>query len=262
MRIFPLACLLVYSITLLTQSTLSAQDPDLEEFSRLREMLTTQASQGDYEDAIETVTKMMGVVENDQGGFLLRGELNYMIGNMEQAVSDFDKVIELAPQLKPRLWQRGLALYYLERYQDGVEQFEVHQTVNGQDVENAVWHFACTARSQSLEKAREQLIPIQNDTRVPMMQIHQLFAGTMQPDEVLSAAVEGVTNEVELARNKYYAHFYIGLFHDANGDSQAAIEQMKLAAAEDHQISKRTLMGQVANVHLKLRGDAETEKNK
>ncbi len=259
MRITFLTSLLVSGITFLCTITTWGQDPDEQrEFMELRSQFTNQAGERDYEEAIKTVTKMMELAEDDQGGYRVRGELNYMAGNMAEAVTDFDKVIELNPGLKPGLWQRGLALYYLERYEDGIEQFEVHQTVNGQDVENAVWHFACRAKSSSLEEAREQLIPIQNDTRVPMRQIHQLYAGTMKPEEVIAAAEAGSPDQRKLAQNKYYAYLYIGLYFDASGESEKAAEYMDLAAAEDHQMSKRTLMGQVANVHIKLRSPQKT----
>ncbi len=43
------------------------------------------------------------------------------------------------PGAEPELWQRGLALYYTERFADGQKQFELHKTVNPNDVENRAW---------------------------------------------------------------------------------------------------------------------------
>jgi lipoprotein NlpI len=89
----------------------------------------------------------------------------------KESVAAFDKLIALAPEAKPQLWQRGLSLYYTGDFKAGREQFETHQTVNTADVENAAWHFICVARAENVEAARKALIPIEGDTRVPMKQV-------------------------------------------------------------------------------------------
>src|ERR1051325_8307620 len=106
----------------------------------------------------------------------LRGLEQFKLGHFTQSCADFDKFLEYMPQKAPYHWQRGISCYYAGRYEDGRKQFELHQTVNSNDVENAVWHFLCVARSAGLAKARAALIPIQQDSRVPMMKIYSLFA--------------------------------------------------------------------------------------
>src|SRR5207248_4979882 len=105
-----------------------------------------------------------------------------------ESLADFDRAIELDPRVSPYLWQRGIALYYAGRYDDGRKQFDLHQTVNGADVENAAWRYLCMARAQDVKIARTALIPIQGDPRVPMMQIHALYKGTADVDAVMAAA--------------------------------------------------------------------------
>ncbi len=166
------------------------------------------------------------------------------------AVTAFDKVVELAPQAKPQLWQRGLALYYAGSYQDGREQFEVHQTVNTDDVENAAWHFLCVARLEGVEAARKALIPIQGDARVPMSQVHDLFAGTGSVEAVLAAAGEG--DDSPRRRNHLcYAHLYLGLYFEALGDDAKAKDHI-LKAATDYEMDH--YMGKTAVTHAKVRG--------
>ena len=109
---------------------------------------------------------------------------------IDDSAKAFDEVVKAVPQAKPQLWQRGLTLYYAKRYQDGREQFEVHQTANSNDVENAAWHFICVARLDGVDAARKALIPIEGDTRVPMKQVHDLFAGKGSVEAVLAAAGE------------------------------------------------------------------------
>jgi lipoprotein NlpI len=75
----------------------------------------------------------------------IRGSLKFRSGKVAESIQDFDKVIELNPASKPYLWQRGIALYYADRFQDGLDQFAVHREVNPNDVENAFWHFLCNS---------------------------------------------------------------------------------------------------------------------
>lgn len=167
----------------------------------------------------------------------------------KESVVAFDKLITLAPNAKPQLWQRGLSLYYAGDFRGGREQFEVHQTVNGNDVENAAWHFLCIAKGESVEAARKVFIPIEGDSRVPMRQVHELFAGKGSVEAVLKAAEEG---EGENLRNhRCYAHLYLGLYFEATGDDAKAKEHM-LKAAKD--FAMEHYMGRVAQVHVKLRG--------
>ncbi len=167
----------------------------------------------------------------------------------KESVAAFDQLIALVPESKPQLWQRGLSLYYAGDYKGGREQFEVHQTVNGNDVENAAWHFLCIAKGEGVEAARKVFIPIEGDSRIPMKQVHELFAGKGSEEAVLKAAEEG---EGEQLRNhRCYAHLYLGLYFEATGDDVKAKAHM-LKAAKDYSMDH--YMGRVAQVHVKLRG--------
>ncbi|HCQ37712.1 MAG TPA: hypothetical protein DIV39_01030, partial [Verrucomicrobiales bacterium] len=70
-----------------------------------------------------------------------RGIEHFFAGRITESLKDWDRVVKMVPQQAPHHWQRGIALYYAGRFKEGVKQFEIHQTVNGTDVENAVWHF-------------------------------------------------------------------------------------------------------------------------
>lgn len=166
-----------------------------------------------------------------------------------ESVAAFDKLIALAPQAKPQLWQRGLSLYYTGDYKAGREQFEVHQTVNTADVENAAWHFICVARAESVEAARKVLIPIEGDSRIPMKQVHELFAGKGTVEAVLKAAESGEGED--LRNHRCYAHLYLGLYFEALGDETKAREHM-VKAAKDYSMDH--YMGTCAQVHVKVRG--------
>lgn len=179
-----------------------------------------------------------------------RGGEHFKLGQIKESIVDFDKFIELMPQQAPYHWQRGISLYYAGRFEDGRKQFESHQTVNPSDVENAVWHFLCVARADGVEIARAALIPIKGDARVPMMEVHALFAGKIKPEDVLKAAGAGGPPTRQLSHQLFYAHLYLGLYFEVIGDGKRAREHIAKAAGE---FQTNDYMGDVARVHLQLR---------
>jgi len=161
----------------------------------------------------------------------------------------FDQLVAARPASEPELWQRGLALYYADRFDEGRRQFEIHRTVNPADVENVAWHFACVARDKGVEAARRAIIPVGADARVPMREVLELFAGRAEPAAVLAAAEAGP--EAARRNQQCFAHLYLGLFFEATGDDDRARRYMLEAAgpfAMDH------YMGRVAQLHCQLRG--------
>lgn len=178
-----------------------------------------------------------------------RGVQMFFDANPKGSVEAFDVLLKLEPSVKPQLWQRGLSLYYAADFKAGREQFETHQTYNTNDVENAAWHFLCVAKADGVEAARKVLIPIEGDARVPMRQVHDLFAGKAKPEDVLKAAESGEGNE--LRNHRCYAHLYLGLYFEAIGEQAKSKEHM-VKAARDYKMDH--YMGKVAQVHIKLRG--------
>jgi lipoprotein NlpI len=188
-----------------------------------------------------------------------RGSTRFKLGQIRESIADFDKFVELVSGQAPYHWQRGISYYYAGRFEDGRKQFELHQTVNPNDVENAVWHFLCAARASSVEKARAALIPIQGDARVPMMQVHALFAGKLKPEDVLQAAAASNAPPARLNHQLFYAHLYLGLYFEALGDDQKAREHITQAAGP---YQTGDYMGDVARVHLELRWPKEKSSGK
>jgi lipoprotein NlpI len=189
--------------------------------------------------------------EKDADTLFREGVVAFFNAKPAESVAAFDKLVALAPNAAPQLWQRGLSLYYAGKFAEGRKQFELHQTVNPNDVENAAWHFICVAKAEGMEAARKALIPISGDTRVPMKEVHDLFAGTGSEEEVMKAANAG-DGDKDTKRNQLcYAHLYLGLYHEALGNVEKAKTHM-LKAATDYQMDH--YMGRCAQVHVTLRG--------
>lgn len=181
--------------------------------------------------------------------FYYRGAEHFKVGAIRESAGDFDKFVDLAPDQAAKLWQRGITLYYAGRYEDGRRQFELHQTINSNDVENAAWYFLCVARRGGIDKARASLLKIENDPRVPMMQIYAVYAGRGSAEEVMKTATQGKPAPAELNERLFYAHLYLGLYFDAAGNEKMAREHIT-QAAELFKVD--SYMGDVARIHAEM----------
>jgi lipoprotein NlpI len=182
-----------------------------------------------------------------------RGSKQFIAGKFAESVADFDVEIQLQPARSPWHWKRGISLYYAGRYADGAKQFEGYQTVDGNDVENAVWRFLCQARDPQvgIERARREILTIKNDRRVPMMQIYALYKGDLKPEDVLTAVRADNPSPAELEHRLFYADLYLGLYYEVIGDK--ALAKRHMDEAERRKIAH--YMGDVAVVHAKLLRD-------
>ena len=177
-----------------------------------------------------------------------------MRGKFVESVADFDRYLMLHPDRANGHWRRGISLWYAGKYAAGMKQFEGYKKVDTNDVENAVWHFLCAARKDGVKKARAGILAIGKDRRVPMMQVYKLFKGTIKPEDVLAAANAGTVDDEKRKAMLFYAHLYLGLYHDVLGDKKRAAEHMALAA-DKYKIGH--YMGEVARVHQEVLAKAK-----
>ncbi|MBL6757187.1 MAG: tetratricopeptide repeat protein [Planctomycetes bacterium] len=174
-----------------------------------------------------------------------RGDEHLKAGRFDEAIADFDAAVALEPGLEAHHWRRGIAHYYAGRYADGAAQFELHRTVNANDVENAAWHFLCVARTDGVDAARQRLLPVAPDSRVPMMEVLEMFAGRSTPIHVLEAA-KAADGTAQSESALFYAYLYVGLFNEVMGRPEEAKAAIEIAATEH---TSPYYMGDVARVH-------------
>ncbi len=149
-------------------------------------------------------------------------------GDIDGSLRAFDRLVEVQPGELPQLWQRGISLYYAERWDDCIAQFEAHRRVNPHDVENSVWHYLCVAARDGAKTARAGLFPA-NDARIPLMAVHRLYAGEAQPDDVF-AAVEASKPDARQRRvRSFYGHLYIALWYESRGDVERTRHHLELS---------------------------------
>ncbi len=202
-----------------------------------------------YAEAAADFTRILALEPKLADAYDSRGRLHFKAGKIKEAIADFDKYIELEPKAKISHWQRGIAYYYANRFDDGKAQFEGYQDFDSNDVENAVWRFMCMARKDGIDKARKDMLKIGNDKRVPMRQIYDLYKGDLKPDDVFSAVKAGEPGETQLNNRNFYAHLYVGIYHELLGDKKRAYEHLN-TATEQHRIGH--YMWDVARIHRDL----------
>ena len=270
-RVFPAAIAAVFSACAQTPSELTVSDAatslrrgDFEEAIRAANGLLAAETpnlaaywvrarayeqSGNFAAAIEDYAKLLEYRPGDPQIHNAIGAAAFKNADIERSIEAFDAAIEQEPAQEPHHWQRGISYYYAERFAEGEEQFQMHRAVNPQDVENAVWHFLCAAPLIGTVNARARLIPIDNDARAPMMEIYGLFRGEASADDVIERARKAPSPD-ELTGQMFYAHLYLGLYHEAHGRAAAAAEHIA-KAVRDYPVSH--YMGHVARVHQQIR---------
>lgn len=179
----------------------------------------------DFKTAIAKIDEAMKLGFKQPSAHHKKGCLHFELGNMSESLKEFDRFAELQPSSARWLWQRGIACYYMKKYKAGAAQFVSYQSADSTDVENAVWRYLCQSKFDGKKKARASMLPIKNDTRVPMMEVYRLFRGESKPERVLAVLKKEKSTGPQAKTQQFDAHLYLALFYDSEG---------QLAAAKDH----------------------------
>jgi tetratricopeptide (TPR) repeat protein len=172
-----------------------------------------------------------------------RGMTYFKLGKIEKSLYDFDKAEQLNPQLTPYLWPRGLAYYYLEKYAEGMRQFELDLSVNSKDVEETIWRYLCIAKLENATEAKNSLLPVRNDPRLIMGDIYKLYAGDYTVDLLLKKGREQGLQGI------FYSNLYLSLYYEAQREKQRSIYYINQAVK--HKVND--YMWHLACVHQHLR---------
>lgn len=241
-------------LSVIPLETISSQTPEkkkmLETDNQVTELqLRTRAAAalrtGDKKEAIGAADQLIKKFPQSPAAMLTAADTLLRCGKPAESLVHFDEYLKAEPNALPYLWQRGIAQYFAGRYQEGVKQFEVHRSVNPNDVENAAWHFLCLARADSFEKASSLVLPAPNDPRIPMEEVLKMLKSgdTSLVKNRISAVPE---SSGERARAEFYGFFYLGLFADAKGNQPEALQWLRKSAKD----APHHYMGDVARVYV------------
>lgn len=202
-----------------------------------------------HDEAIKSYDKAYELDKNVMIAINQRGGAKFKKGDIKGSIEDFEAYIKFKPAAYDDHWRYGISLYYAGRFEEGAKQFKAGEKAFGSDAENAFFHYICNARKDGYEKARKNILKIGNDTRVPMMKIYEMIQGKAKPDEVIETAEKAKLTGEEKNEALFYAHLYVGLNYEAEGNAKKCEEHLK-TAVEKHKISH--YMWDVGNVDLKL----------
>lgn len=250
----PQIFILAVTLSVIPLESITAQTAEKKETLKTENQVTelqlrTQAAAalrtGDTKEAIAAANQLTKKFPQSPAAMLTAADTLLRCGKPAESLVHFDEYLKAEPNALPYLWQRGIAQYFAGRYQEGVKQFEVHRSVNPNDVENAAWHFLCLARADSFEKASSLVLPAPNDPRIPMEEVLKMLKSGD------TSLVKNRINTVpessgERARAEFYGFFYLGLFADAKGNQQEALQWLR-KSAED---APHHYMGDVARVYV------------
>jgi tetratricopeptide (TPR) repeat protein len=171
-------------------------------------------------------------------------------GKVEESISLFDAALSAQPELRPYLWQRGLSLYYADRFRDGAEQFAADVAVNPNDTEETIWNMLCQSLQSGIgfAAAQKNMLLVGYDRRPVMRAALELFRGETDEVPLKALAAKGSASDV------FYAALYLGLFREAQGDVQGARQYITAAAASPYSQQSGDYMADLAKVHVQRRG--------
>ncbi len=194
---------------------------------------------------VQRLTRYLDADPRNPQLYIQRGMATFRLGQIAASIDDFDRAEQLNPALTPYLWQRGIAYYYAERFEEGAKQFEADLAVNEHDVEETVWRYLCQAQFQGAHAARVGLLPVRSDPRPVMGWVYQLFAGACDVEQMVAQWGDAGRGD------RFYSSLYVGLYCEAERDGTRARHYISQAA--DMQVIE-DYMGWVAIVHQRLRG--------
>ena len=227
-----------------------------------------------FASEVETEAKaaLAGEQLIDSRTFVSRAMQKFERNDVEGATLDFDALIAKSPGSKPYLWQRGIALYYIDEFREAEKQFREDVKVNPNDTEEAAWAFLSQMRkggeggggggggggdvSSTLNKAREEFVELAGrDSRKVMGSVLRLYkTGDEEAKKTLESLSKKPADSTQSASDAFYASLYLGLYSEAIGNAEEAKYWMKKANGTPYgQRASGDFMTSVARVHLARR---------
>ncbi len=218
----------LYAVLMMPVLVASSQQPSIND---LREAGFNALANRDSKGAIAAADSIVQSDPSESSAWRLAGDLYLRAGDYKKAILQFKRYIERHPEHEADLWQHGIALAFDGQFDEGRKLFELHRTVNPNDVENALWHFYCVAKSSSVEKARLGLLPAPGDRRAPMEELLQLYRGEVDEAAVRAAIDQWPKGTRNHDSAVFYGELYLAMYADSMGDRKLAIELAEKAAA-------------------------------
>lgn len=178
----------------------------------------------ELEARVTRLSAAIGDSSQQIGLYSQRADAYFFLGKFDEALRDYDRMVELDPEVDAGHWRRGIAYFYAGKYREAAAQFERYHSFDNVDRENGIWRYLSQVKAYGRDKAREGLLKYEKDDREPFPAVYELFAGRTTPDAILSGIVAANISATEREKRLFYAQLYIGL-NEAIEDRPAAARQ-------------------------------------
>ncbi|KAL4556239.1 hypothetical protein LXL04_038883 [Taraxacum kok-saghyz] len=188
-----------------------------------------------------------------------RGMVLFRQGDVAGSVAEFDNAIKLDPRQKAYLWQRGLSLYYLDRFEEGAEQFRIDVAQNPNDTEESIWCFLCEAQLYGAAEARKRFLEVGRDPRPVMREAYNMFKDGGDPEKItLTEPIDfsfQLVDEFSKGRESdyFYASLYAGLYHESENKPDKAKVHLVASCKTPYGQRSDDYMASLAKVHCLCR---------
>jgi lipoprotein NlpI len=162
-----------------------------------------------------------------------RGDAFFFRGKFAEAVTDYEKTVELQPERDRSFWQKGIAYFYAKRYTDAARQFEIYHSFDNVDRENGIWRYLSQTKALGRENAREGLLKYEKDDREPFPDVYRLFAGELTAEDVLKKINAAEISPQQRKQRLFYAELYVGLNEFVEGRLESAEKHLAEAVKND-----------------------------
>jgi lipoprotein NlpI len=162
-----------------------------------------------------------------------RGDAYFLEGDFEHAFVDYDRMSEIDPSSLALNWRRGLALHYLERYDEAAEQFERYYVLDKSDRENGIWRYYAHVLAHGEDFAREKLLTYEEGDRAPLPEVYRLCAGELEPQAILDLIAQDDLQGAARDQRTFYGHLYLGMHFVVHDQPDEARGHLELALASE-----------------------------
>ncbi len=139
-----------------------------------------------------------------------RGDTLFFLGRFKESVDEYQAMVELDPGLESSHWRLGIALFFADRPQDAVAQFEKYHAFDDVDRENGIWRYLSQFKATDAATAKKELLRYNKDDREPFPAVYKLFDESMTAAEALANIPDDV-GDSEKEKRLFYTELYIGM---------------------------------------------------
>lgn len=163
----------------------------------------------------------------------LRGDAYFFRGRVDEALADYERMVELDERYARSHWRRGIVYQLAGRHADAFRQFDVYHDEDAVDREGGIWRYFAQCKRDDPEKARAGLQQYSQKDREPFNTLYEFFQGELTADEVLAKVEKEAPDERDKVRQMFYAHLYLGLDHAVAGRHEEARRHLRQAVENE-----------------------------